>query len=237
MVFEDKFYIGYSNVNKSFCLSNAAILRIFEDVAYMHSEAVGDGMNDTPLRWYLRSYHVKVINRPPHGERITAKTWSRSVKGVSASREFELYSENGELAVVALSNWARINGQTLKPERIADSLTQQYGSEPERTNFGGAWTGKIKEPEEFFCEREFFVDRNFIDANDHMNNVFYLELVNNTLPAELFEKGESEEFEIIFKKAAAYGETLSCSIAERDGKHIAVIKNVQTNDVNAVVRF
>lgn len=237
MVFEDKFYIGYSDVNKSFCLSNAAILRIFEDVAYMHSEAVGDGINDTLLRWYLRSYHVKVINRPPHGERITARTWSRSVKGVSASREFELYTENGELAVIALSNWARINGQTLKPERIADSLAGQYGSEPERTNFGGAWTGKIKEPEEFFCGREFFVDRNFIDANDHMNNVFYLELVNNTLPEELYKNGEPQEFEIAFKKAAAYGETLDCSLSERDGKNIAVIKNVQTNDVNAVIRF
>ena len=144
MVFKEKFYIGYSDINKDFRISNTAVLKTFENVSCMHSTAVGDGMKTSESRWFLKAYHVRIIKRPEHEEQVTACTWSRQTKGVSASREFEIYDENGDLCITGISNWVRVNKE-LKPERITPEIFDCYESECDRTNFDNPWIDKLKE--------------------------------------------------------------------------------------------
>ena len=173
MVFTAKFYIGYSDINKDYNLTNTSLLKLFENVASMHSHVAKDDINESEGRWFLTGYHVKITKRPQYGETVTIKTWSRDMKGVQASREFEVYNEKNELCLTGLSNWIRINAKTLRLERISPELYEAYGSEPERTNFNYSWIEKLKESEKTDYEKEFHIERNFIDANKHMNNVYY----------------------------------------------------------------
>ena len=53
MVLKQKFYIGYSDTNQNLELSDSAILKMFEDIATMHSEKAGDSMKTTDIRWFL----------------------------------------------------------------------------------------------------------------------------------------------------------------------------------------
>lgn len=235
MVFEENFYIGYSDINKDFRMSNTAVLKLFENVSCMHSSEVGDGMKTSESRWFLKAYHVKIHKRAEHEEKVNARTWSRCTKGVSASREFEIYTENGELAVTGLSNWVRVNAATLKPERISPETFSVYGSEPDRTNFPSPWTEKLKECEEYSFEKEFYIDRNFIDANNHMNNVFYLDLANLVLPEEVYEKGECSEFEIMYRKAVRYGETVKCLFQETEDGYNITVKSQDLSECHAVI--
>lgn len=235
MVFSEKFYIGYSDINRDFGVSNTALLKIFENVAYMHSCEAGDGMKDSPARWFLRSYHVKIHKRAEHEERVVARTWSRTTKASSASREFEILDENGGTLVTAISNWARVNTETMRPERIVSEKFSRYESEPDRTNFGDPWIEKLKEPESYSLEKSFYIDRNFIDANNHMNNVFYLDLANLVLPEDIYEKGECSEFEIMYKKAIRYGETVKCLFTEEENAYTVTVKNEDLSDTFAVI--
>ena len=235
MVFSEKFYIGYSDVNRDFGVSNTALLKIFENVSCMHSDKVGDGMRNSTARWFLRSYHVKINRRAQHEDRVEARTWSRTTKASSASREFEILDEKGERLVAAISNWARVNMETMHPERIIPEKFACYESEPEYTNFGDAWIEKLKEPESYSYERSFYIDRNFIDANNHMNNVFYLDLANLALPEEVYEKGECSEFEIMYKKAISYGETVKTLFAEEEGRYVIAVKNEDLSDTFAII--
>ncbi len=237
MIFKENFYVGYSDVGKDFRLSNTSVLRLFENVSCMHSSLAGDGMKTSPSRWFLKAYHVKIHNRAEQEERVTACTWSRNVKGVSASREFAIYKENGDLAVTGLSNWVRVNAATLKPERVDSALMERYQSETERTNFDSPWIDKLKEPENYSIEKEFYIDRNFIDANNHMNNVFYLDLAELILPEEVYEKGECNEFEIMYRKAIRYGETVKCFYTEEDDGYYVTIKSVDLSDCHAVIKL
>ncbi len=235
MVFEENFYVGYSDVGRDFRISNTAVLKIFENVSCMHSTFAGDGMKTSESRWFLKAYHVKIHKRAEHEERVRACTWSRITKGVSASREFEIYTENGELAVTALSNWVRVNGATLKPERIIPEQFASYESEPERTNFPAPWIDKIKETEEHSIVKEFYIDRNFIDANNHMNNVFYLDLANLALPEEVYEKGECSEFEIMYRKAIRYGDRVKCLYNEGEDAYTITVKSEDLSECHAVI--
>lgn len=237
MVFKENFYIGYSDVSKAFTATNTAILKIFENVSCMHSTLVGDGMKTSESRWFLKAYHVKIHKRASHEERVTACTWSRTAKGVSASREFEIYTEDGELAVTALSNWVRVNAATLKPERVSEETLNIYESEPDRSNFSSAWIDKVKECDGYDLEREFCIDRNFIDANNHMNNVFYLDLANLVLPEEVYGKGECNEFEIMYRKAIRYGEKVKCLYKETVEAYNIAVKSSDLSECHAIIKL
>lgn len=237
MIFSEKFYVGYSDINRKFELSNASILKMFEDVACMHGSAVGCGMQETTSRWFLTAYHIRVHKRPKYEERVTVNTWSKEIKGFLAAREFEIYLEDGTLAVTANSNWTHINGETGKVERVPQEVADAYQSEKEKTNFDTVKLAKIKECQEYLGEREFYVDRNFIDVNHHMNNVCYLELANLVLPEEVYNQAACDEFEIMYRKAIPYGETVKCLYAETEDCYIVTFKSEDLSDMHAVVKY
>lgn len=237
MVFTGKFYIGYSDITKDSTLSNTSILKLFENVASMHSRVANDDINQSEGRWFLTGYHVKITKRPVYGETVTINTWSRDMKGVQACREFEVYNEKGELCLTGLSNWIRINAKTLRLERISPELYEAYGSEPDHTNFNYSWIEKLKESETPDFDKEFHIERNFIDANNHMNNVYYLDLVTNILPEEVYQAGELNEFLIMYKSAIKYDETVNCSFAAEDDGYRITIKSQDKSNLKAVIKL
>ena len=183
MVVKESFYVGYSDINKEMALSNASILKIFENMACIHGALCGESIKTCPIRWFLTGYEVNVIRRPEIEERVLVHTWSREMRGVSACREFEIYGEDGTLCVTGISNWARTNAVTQRLERATPDIAAKYESEPNRTNFEKTWLEKLSEPSEYTSSRKFTVERNHIDVNDHMNNVFYLDAAKLALPS------------------------------------------------------
>ena len=236
MVVEEKFYVGYSDINKEMSLSNSSLLKIFENMACIHGAIAGESIKTSTVRWFLTAYHVRVHKRPEIEERINVRTWSREMRGASACREFEVYNEQGELCITAISNWARTNAVTQKIERATPECVARYESERDRKNFEKPWIDKIAEPEFYISVREFTVERNFIDVNNHMNNVFYLDLADLALPDEVYAKEESKEFEIMYRQAIKYGETVKCFYGETEDAHIVTVKDAAA-DIRAIIKL
>lgn len=236
MVFTRQFYVGYSSVGKSLAITNSGLLRIFEDIATMHGSAVNDGLLDTTDRWVLLCYEVVVHRRPKLGEELTVKSWNRDMKGVTSCREFEVYDEQGELMVTAISNWVRIDGTTGKLQRLTKELFDRYGSEPERGNFPSPWITKLREVEGGIESYRCTVERYFIDSNDHLNNVHYMDLALCALPREVYEAGEFDRFTIYYRKAAYCGEELCCRYTpQEDGCTVSICGG--EGDSRALIRF
>lgn len=237
MVYSEKFYIGFSDVGPDLGITNSGILKLFENVCCLQGEAVGDGIGDSDGRWFLTAYHVKIAERPKYPRRVNVSTWSRGMKGFSAAREFEIRDESGRLLVSALSNWARINSKTGRLERMPEEDFRRYESEPERANFPEMWLQKLHGAPGAASSREFFVDRNMIDSNRHLNNVHYLDLAVLALPEEVYLEGEASEFEITYRKATAYGETVICEYFEDGAGRFVAVKSKQDGDIRAVIKF
>ena len=236
MVVKENFYVGYSDINKEMQLSNTSILKIFENMACIHGALCGESVKTSDIRWFLTAYEVNVTRRPEIEERICVHTWSREMRGVSACREFEIYDENGELCITGISNWARTNAATQRLERITPDIAAKYESEPQHTNFKKPWLEKLSEPTEYKSHREFTVDRNYIDVNNHMNNVFYLDLAELVLPDAVYEMEESKKFKIMYRRAIKYGETVGCFYSETESSYSVVLKD-ETDAVRAIIEF
>ncbi len=236
MVFKEHFYVGYSDINHALKLSNTALLRYFENIACMHGSLAGDGFTTSPAVWFLTGYHVEIQRRPAFEERLLCETWSTDMKGFTSAREFALYGEDGTLAVTALSNWARIDRATGRPVRLTEELAERYGTERGRRNFENQWLGRLKECESILTTRDFFIDRNFIDANLHMNNVHYLELSNLILPEELY-VNEPMAFDIRYRKAITYGETVLCNYGACEDGSTVTLRSKDGSETRAIIKF
>jgi len=236
MVVKEEFYVGYSEIDRSLRIRNTSILKIFENMACIHGSLAGDSIKNSDARWFLTAYRVKILKRPEYEERVTAHTWSRDIKGISAVREFEIYSEDGEKCVIGISNWARVNAITQKLERASAKTVEAYQSEIEHTNFGELKLPKLKECESYEYTKDFLVDRNFIDTNRHMNNVCYMELAELVVPEEVYDAG-CDEFEIMYKKAIKYGEKVKCCFGKTEDAYIIAVKSEDLSELFAIIKM
>ncbi len=236
MVVKEIFYVGYSDITADLKLSDTSILKIFENMACIHGTRAGESIKTCPARWFLTSYDVKILKRPEYEDTITAHTWSRDMRGCSACREFEIYNGNGELCIVGISNWARVNAFTQKIERATPEVVAAYQSEKEHTNFPSLWLPKLEEPAEYTAAEELTVTRNFIDANNHMNNIFYLDVAKLMLPEDVYASKDFPEFKIMYRRAIKYGEKIRALYGETESAYVVTLKG-EEDDTRAIIEL
>ena len=70
-----------------------------------------------------------------------------------------------------------------------------------------------------------------------MNNVYYLELANLILPEEVYQKGECNEFEIMYRKAIEYGETIKCRYSETEDSYVIALKSQDDSELKAIIKL
>lgn len=233
----EKFYVGYSDINRDFGLSNVALLNFFQNITTIHGKIAGDSLRTTDYGWFLTSYHVKIFKRPEYENFFNLETWSRDIKGFIASREFQIKDKEGNLQVSAISNWVRVNKYTQKIERVSNEISQAYGKENNSDFFDDSWISKIQCPEKFDFEKKYEINRNYIDFHKHMNNVSYLKLAELVLPESVYNGSESNEFDIMYKRAVKCGDIVVCEYLETEEYHIITVKTEDKSDVCAIIRL
>ena len=238
MVFEKDFYVGYSDVDERYELTNKSILRFLQDAACVQSVRIGDSQNTRSMMWFILSYRVDVFKRPCYDDTIRIRTWARHFNGPFAVREFEIADSDGTVIAKAVSNWGRINGLTTKLEPIVEEVVRKYDAEPDRTGYeGDGWLKKLPAPETSELTKPIYIDRNFIDANHHMNNIFYMDMANMVVPEEIFRAPQANTFEIMFRRAISYGETVQCHYAEEPDAHVVYINSEDDSQLRTVIRL
>ena len=237
MIVEHKYFVGYQYVDAKFKLKNSAMLGMFEDLACIHGGIAGEDVRYAPTAWILTAYKIDIKRRPMYGECVTVRTWSRNLRGFLAFREFEIRDEAGELLVAALSEWAHLQKADGKPARVTPELEAAYESEPERTNFAGVRLRNTKEPEQYEGELEYTVGRNWIDANRHMNNIYYAELAEAALPDSVFESISDYGFEIYYRKEIKYGQKVRCFYTNDGENHTVAVKSEGGEVLHALIRY
>lgn len=242
---EKKCLVGVKDVGSMGLLTNKGFLNLFEEVACIHSDIAGFGINqmkDTNLSWILLHWKVKVFKRVKYNSTVTVKTWSRNASKCLTYRDFEMYDENGNLICIATTKWTLVTVSTGAITKITPEIINCYHPEDDHNVFGQLDIEKLKEPEvlshsDIKPSYTFTVLRRDIDVNKHMHNSFYLDYAIEALPQEIYESLESNQFEIMYKNGAKLGDTVNCYYAKQEGGHYVVMKNAKGGKLNAIVRF
>ena len=237
MVVSQKFYIGYRDVDCNLKMKNNAVLDLFQEMAGIHAAKCGQGTGQIDTAWVLTGYKVNILKRPCYGETVEAITWAREIKGITSCREFELKNKDGELLVCAVSNWAHVNIADKKLVKIDEEVAAAYGLEPDKTNFNESRLKRINELDNYEYAKEYDVDWDWIDCNNHMNNTYYTVAAEMTLPEEIKIRNDYSGLEIMYKKEIKYKDKIKCLYAELDDSYVVSIKNEDLSELHAIVKL
>lgn len=236
-IYKCKFRIGLEDVGHSNKITNKSIIRILENAAGMHSESVNLGLSSietTGISWILLGWKVKVILRPKYNEELTVNTWGRDSNRAFIYRDYEIYDEEGNLCVIATSKWAIVDIKTGRLAELTPEMTELYKCE-EKKIFDTDCNLKLKEPSSTISEITYKTQRRDIDINNHVHNLYYLDFAYEALPQELYEKGEYNNIEIMYKKQIKLNDEIKCLYTQEEEKNIVTIKSLDNSTLHAII--
>lgn len=237
-ILEHDFDLSIRDINKNTELTNKALFGFFEDIGGYHSDIAGFGLKDiekNKISWVLLHWKLKVLKRIKYGDKIHIKTWSRGAIRASCFRDFEVYNKNNELCAIATSKWTAIHLEK-GLIRMSDDIIGKYDTE-EKTVFDSFNFDKIKEPENIVLTYEYTVQRRDIDINNHMHNLYYLDLAYEALPKDIYENTSFDNIEIMYKSGAYLDDCLKCFYSNIDNEHFVIIKSNDENTLHAIIKM
>lgn len=206
----------------------------------MHSNEAGYGLNDiesTGFTWILLNWKVRVLKRPIYGEKILVKTWARKTEKFYTYRDYQVFDASNNLLAIATTKWILMNAKTMGIEKISDEVISKYFPENVSVFDGEAEINKIADPKEYLSCMNYKVQRKDIDINNHMHNVYYLDLAYEALPDEVYENCRFNNFEIMYKKEIKLGEIVKCFYSHIDDTHYITIKSEDEKVLHSIIKF
>ncbi|MEA4922554.1 MAG: thioesterase [Eubacteriaceae bacterium] len=229
MIFEQNFRVGIQDVGKDNEITNKAILEMLTNITNYHGYSIGQGtghLSENPLAWVVLNWKLEVYSRPKVCEAVLIKTWARDYSRVHADRDFEMWTEGGELALKATSRWAALNLKTGRMERLTEEIMAPYGPEPDRRNFNDFRFRKMNDKKTDVLGRaEVKANKSMIDINDHVRNPVYFDIAREVIP-----DGNDEihfnDVEVAYKTGIRQYETVTVEYSEpEDNKYLVQIKD------------
>lgn len=202
MFVEHEVFIGLRDVAVNNKVTNTALLSYLEDAGGVHSNLVGYGLKDIPnvkRSWVLLGWKIKIFERPEYSDKITIKTWSRGIDKLYAYRDFEILDANKKVIGIATSKWVLVDVEKEKITRIDKTVEDAYTLEDVKV-FEELDLEKLKEPECFTCCTDFVVNRSLIDVNNHLHNIYFMDIANEVLPMEVYKNVELNDIRMMYKK-------------------------------------
>ncbi len=243
-IIEKKYKISVKDVGTGSLLTNKGILSLLEEIACVHSDIAGYGINQmekTHLSWVLLNWKVQVFRRVEYNSTVILRTWSRNASRCLTYRDFEILDEQGNRICIASSKWTLVSTETGGIAKITPEVIGCYSPEDEKNVFAELDIPKLKEPENLPESEKtsytFTVQRRDIDMNHHMNNLYYLDYAIEALPQDVYENLNCDKFEIMYKNGAKLGDTVNCYYAKQNDAHFVVMKSAEDNRLHAIIKF
>lgn len=240
MILKHEFEISFRDVGKSNKITNSALLNMLEDIAGMHSNQVGYGLNNiaqTGVTWILLNWKLRIFSRPTYGQTLEVETWARKSVKFYTYRDFRVYDKNHNLVAIATSKWALLDATTMSITRITPELLTLYDPENIAVFENEPEPNKLSIPEEVIREYTYQVARRDIDINQHMHNLYYLDLAYEALPDEIYTNNEFNQVEIMYKKEIKLGETIKLLYSCIEQNHFIVIKSLDNTTLHAIIQL
>lgn len=187
------------------------IFYTFMEAATWHAEEYGVGF--VPLReknaaWILSRNHMKVLKILRPCEPIAVQTWSSAPQGVVYPRSYRILNSAGEEAVIGVGSWALVNTNTHRLMRPGSSgIAFPEGPAPIMP-----LPEKMQECANPANETVIVPVYTDFDVNLHVNNVKYIEWMENQFPPEWHAGHPFKEIYVRYIREVTKGEVRLCMV-------------------------
>lgn len=175
----------YSQLAPSGRLSLTALLDLFQDVATLHAEDAGDGLDQrtaSHTAWLLSRWRVRLGELPRSGQHIRVTTQAYECRMALNRRCFSLLNGDGEALALGDSLWTLVNTDTGAPMAAA-SVVAPY-LEPGKGPDMSPLPRRLQLPAVHTMAAPFPVTGDLLDTNQHVNNVRSVALALRYVPED-----------------------------------------------------
>ncbi|MGI5869194.1 MAG: acyl-[acyl-carrier-protein] thioesterase [Kiritimatiellia bacterium] len=199
------------------------ICNYLQETASIHADKLGfSKKNFEPLglAWVITRLRVRLDDCPAWGEDVVVLTYPRSMRKLTAGRDFVMSRSDGTPLGVATSEWMVMNMETRRAGRIPEIVASCTNNVRPPV-----WDGEPFERLEFpetadVVELKFAVQHSHIDLNQHVNNTHYLEWMMECTP-EAESGSRVADIEVIYRGEARHGDVVVARCAPcRDGERM-----------------
>ncbi|MCL2185204.1 MAG: thioesterase [Treponema sp.] len=211
-VWQEDFLIRFGAIDRSDRMTLDAVFEFFQEAAICHAENLGVGREDmaqTGQAWVLSRMSVVVDRRPKYTETVTVRSWPCSYEKLFAIRNYQIVDKDGKAVVSARSGWLIVDiekRRPLRPQIVMDNMPKNEGLDalPPEAN-GAAGLAERDNLKEVACRKPCYTD---LDYNKHVNNVRYIQWIEDTLELQLLEKADKMRLDINYMNEIVEGETI-----------------------------
>ena len=242
-VWQETFPVRFGAIDNSDRLTPDTIFNYFQEAAICHAENLNVGREDminSGQAWILSRMSVLVERRPKYNEIITVRTWPRGWEKLFAIRNFQIIDKDNISVVCARSAWLIVDlekRRPLRPQSLMEKMPLNEGLDalPPEAN-GTAALEERKNLQKTAERRALYTD---IDFNGHVNNVRYIQWIEDSLDRQLLENAEKMRIDINYLSEIMYGEEaelLLSSVEDTDNAHTFAFEGRKKESGHAAFR-
>ncbi len=175
----------YSQLAPNGQLSLTALLDLFQDVATLHAEDAGDGLDQRTVShtaWLLSRWRIRLGQMPTSGAHVQVNTQAYECRKALNRRCFALLDENGAELAVGDSLWTLVNTDTGAPTDATQVVVPYL--EPGKGHDMSGLPRRLQLPANCTAAEAFPVTDDLLDTNQHVNNVRSVALTLRYVPAD-----------------------------------------------------
>ena len=212
---EKELIIGFTDVDFKERLRPFRAFELLEDLADMHAEQLGIGMESPIMEgyaWVVARNHVQLFSMPKLGQTIKIITWPGERQRMLYPRLFKIENEEGKCIGGAYSIWTLLDRQR---QRLA-SHPQINALFPDTSEMQSPVSvpKKLKAPVHTRAPRYYTPAYSDLDRNRHVNNARYISWICDCFDPALFEEKSILDLEINYVNQAFAGQTVRMDIGE-----------------------
>jgi acyl-ACP thioesterase len=222
-IWQETFPVRFGAIDRSDRMTLNAAFQFFQEAAICHAENLGCGreeMASSGQAWILSRMSVLVGRRPDYCETITVRTWPRGGEKLFAMRNYDIRDKDDIPVVSARSAWLIVDMEKrrpLRPQTLMDKLPLNEGLDALPPEAGG--TASLAERNNLQKVMERKARYTDVDYNGHVNNVRYIQWIEDSLDPLLLENAGKMRFDINYLHEILGGETVEIMSAPVEGEN------------------
>lgn len=176
--------VAFASVDRENVMTLRAVFQMLQEIAIAHANLFDTGTDAMLTRgesWLLSRMAVSIRRFPRYEEKLKVHTWSSGIRGFKGYRDFRVTDEAGEEVILGSSLWVYFNTRTLVITRVPADVAARFPSKPEGTFCPTLEKLDFAEPGPEAKTFPISLRYSDIDANDHVNNTAYLDLLQTAL--------------------------------------------------------
>jgi medium-chain acyl-[acyl-carrier-protein] hydrolase len=177
--------IAFADVDRGNLLTLAGVFKLMQEVAIAHANHYDTGTEAMLTRgesWVLNRMAVQINRYPAYGEQVRVETWSSGIRGFKGYRDFRIFDADGLEVAAGSSLWLYVSVRNHALIRVPKAIADHFPVAVEGVFSPDLERLRLSPPDPATAIAHPFTLRYAdFDANSHVNNTAYLDLLQSAL--------------------------------------------------------